>query len=317
MASALPTTLGTLRSSEFTPTRVGRSVKDELRENLIARLRAQAASRRESTLFPGIVGYEDTVIPQIVNAVLSRHNFILLGLRGQAKSAHPARALTALLDRTNALASPAARSATILTHPLCKFAAATSLPKLGDATPNRIPHRATSATWKNSPRPDVTVADLVSATSTPSRRRAAGNDLGSASSLCTTACCPAPTAASLPSMKLPDLAGKIQVALFNIMQEGDVQIKGYPVRLPLDVAIVFSANPGGLHRARQNRDSAQGPHRLRNPHALSRRRWKKASAITAQESWSSACRIEQHAQELDPAVHPRGRRADCLHRARR
>src|SRR6201995_4759200 len=91
MANSLPATLGALRSSEYTPERLARSVKDELRENLICRLRTK------ETIFPGIVGYEDTVVPQIVNAILSRHNFILLGLRGQAKS-RILRALTTLLD---------------------------------------------------------------------------------------------------------------------------------------------------------------------------------------------------------------------------
>src|ERR1700694_5312838 len=94
MATSLPTTLGALRTSEFTPARLARSVKDELRENLIARLRVNAG--KDLPLFPGIVGYEDTVVPQIVNAVLSRHNFILLGLRGQAKWRIP-RALPPLL----------------------------------------------------------------------------------------------------------------------------------------------------------------------------------------------------------------------------
>src|ERR1700683_5427968 len=93
--SALPQTLGALRKSAFTPALVGRSVKDELRDNLIARLRTTAKTKE--SLFPGIVGYDDTVVPQIVNAVLSRHNFILLGLRGQAKS-RILRALTTLLD---------------------------------------------------------------------------------------------------------------------------------------------------------------------------------------------------------------------------
>src|SRR5579859_442251 len=102
MANSLPTTLGALRASEFTPARLARTVKDELRENLIAKLRdsAKATARGKDNaapLFPGIVGYEDTVIPQLVNAVLSRHNFILLGLRGQAKS-RILRALTTLLD---------------------------------------------------------------------------------------------------------------------------------------------------------------------------------------------------------------------------
>src|SRR5271156_3517799 len=95
----LPRTLGQLRSSEFTPARVSRSVKDELRDNLIARLReiAPGGKREGESLFPGIIGFDDTVVPQIVNAILSRHNFILLGLRGQAKS-RLVRMLTTLLD---------------------------------------------------------------------------------------------------------------------------------------------------------------------------------------------------------------------------
>ena len=99
MPQPLPRTLGQLRSSQFTPELVARSVKDELRDNLIARLReiAPGGKREGESLFPGIVGYDDTVIPQVVNAVLSRHNFILLGLRGQAKS-RILRALTTLLD---------------------------------------------------------------------------------------------------------------------------------------------------------------------------------------------------------------------------
>ena len=94
-STPLPRTFGELKASEFTPTRVNRSVKDELRDNLITRLRSIAG--KNESLFPGIVGYDDTVIPQVVNAVLSRHNFILLGLRGQAKS-RILRALTTLLD---------------------------------------------------------------------------------------------------------------------------------------------------------------------------------------------------------------------------
>ena len=94
----LPATLGTLRTSPYSAERLARSVKEELRENLIARLRANASSETKAPLFPGVIGYEDTVVPQIVNAVLSKHNFILLGLRGQAKS-RILRALTpTLLD---------------------------------------------------------------------------------------------------------------------------------------------------------------------------------------------------------------------------
>jgi magnesium chelatase subunit I len=131
MASALPTTLGALRASEFTPARVSRSVKDELRENLIARLRANSAA--SAPLFPGIVGYEDTVVPQLVNAVLSRHNFILLGLRGQAKS-RILRALTTLLDpHTPYVAGSELRDNPYA--PISKFAR-DLIAKLGDEPPS-------------------------------------------------------------------------------------------------------------------------------------------------------------------------------------
>jgi len=132
MAIALPTTLGALRASEFTPDRVGRSVKDELRENLIARLRAKAGRDDEGPLFPGIVGYEDTVVPQLVNAVLSRHNFILLGLRGQAKS-RILRALTTLLDPQ----APYVAGSEVRDNPyapISKFSR-DLIAKLGDDTP--------------------------------------------------------------------------------------------------------------------------------------------------------------------------------------
>ncbi len=111
----LPSTLGTLKTSNFSEQRIGgRSVKDELRQNLICKL------QKGEELFPGVVGYEDTVVPQIVNAVLSRHNFILLGLRGQAKT-RIIRMLTAAAGRASAVTSRAARFATIL---ITRFAAA-------------------------------------------------------------------------------------------------------------------------------------------------------------------------------------------------
>ena len=90
--------------------------------------------------------------------------------------------------------------------------------------------------------------------------------------------------------ELPDLAGKIQVGLFNIMQEGDVQIKGYPIRLPLDLALVFTANPGRLHRPRQDHHAAQGPHRQRDPHALPGWRWSRASPSPSRRLGSTGCR---------------------------
>ena len=237
MANALPTTLGALRASEFTSARVGRSVKDELRENLMTRLRANAASGGDTPLFPGIVGYEDTVVPQLVNAVLSRHNFILLGLRGQAKS-RILRALTTLLDvHTPYVAGSELRDNPYA--PISKFAR-DLIAKLGDDTP--IAWLSPNERYvEKLATPDVTVADLVGDID-PIKAARSNQDLGSELTM-HYGLLPRANRGIFAINELPDLAGKIQVALFNIMQEGDVQIKGYPVRLPLDVAIVFSANP--------------------------------------------------------------------------
>src|SRR5207247_2501541 len=155
-------TLGELKGiPDFDPRGASRSVKDEIRRNLLRAL------EKGETLFPGVHGYEDTVIPQIVNALLSRHNFILLGLRGQAKS-RILRGLINLLDPEMPLVAGCALHDGLL---------------------------------------------------------------------------PPANGGIFAINELPDLAGKIQVGLFNIMQEGDIQIKGYPLRLPLDVLLVFTANP--------------------------------------------------------------------------
>jgi magnesium chelatase subunit I len=235
MAIPLPKTLGALRSSEYTPARVGRTVKDELRENLIAKLRASGTTK--APLFPGIVGYEDTVVPQIVNAVLSKHNFILLGLRGQAKS-RILRQLTSLLDPfTPCVAGSELRDNPY--QPLSKFSR-DLIERLGDDTPiawltpdDRFVEKLAT--------PDVTVADLVGDID-PIKAARSNQDLGSELTM-HYGLLPRANRGIFCINEIPDLAGKIQVALFNIMQEGDVQIKGYPVRLALDVALVFSANP--------------------------------------------------------------------------
>ncbi len=233
--SALPTTLGQLRKSVYTPALVARSVKDELRDNLIARLRETAKTK--APLFPGIVGYDDTVVPQIVNAVLSRHNFILLGLRGQAKS-RILRALTTLLDPfTPYVAGSELRDNPYA--PLSRFAK-NILAEQGDDT---------AIAWltpedryvEKLATPDVTVADLIGDVD-PIKAARSGQELGSELTM-HYGLLPRANRGIFAINEVPDLAGKIQVALFNIMQEGDVQIKGYPVRLELDVAIVFSANP--------------------------------------------------------------------------
>lgn len=228
----LPRTLGELRLSNFSEQRLLiRHVKDELRDNLVARLRSG------ETVFPGIVGYDDTVVPQIVNAVLSRHNFILLGLRGQAKS-RILRALTALLDpETPFIAGCEIRDNPY--QPLCKRCREL-IRECGDATP--IDYMTADERYvEKLATPDVTIADLIGDID-PIKAARSGHELGSELTV-HYGLLPRANRGIFAINELPDLAGKIQVGLFNIMQEGDVQIKGYPVRLPLDVALVFSANP--------------------------------------------------------------------------
>jgi magnesium chelatase subunit I len=229
----LPRMLGELRHSpRYSQAQLGgRSVKDEMREHLIERLRTK------EILFPGIVGYDDTVIPQMVNAILSRHNFILLGLRGQAKS-RILRALTTLLDET----VPYIAGCEIRDNPykpLCK-PCRERIAAEGDATAIAWLPREDRYVEKLA-TPDVTVADLIGDLD-PIKAARSGEHLSSEMNI-HYGLLPRANRGIFALNELPDLAGKIQVALFNIMQEGDVQIKGYPVRLALDVALIFSANP--------------------------------------------------------------------------
>ncbi len=228
----LPRTLGELQHSDFSEPRLTtRRVKDELRENLICKL------RRKETLFPGIVGYDDSVVPQITNAILSRHNFILLGLRGQAKS-RILRALAGLLDPF----TPYIAGCEIHDNPyapICRRCRELVAQK-GEATPigwlkpeERYVEKLAT--------PDVTIADLIGDID-PIKAARGGHELSSELTV-HYGLLPRANRGIFAINELPDLAGKIQVGLFNIMQEGDVQIKGYPIRLPLDVALVFSANP--------------------------------------------------------------------------
>jgi magnesium chelatase subunit I len=231
LPSHLPQTLGELRNSAWTFERVTRSVKDELRDNLIAKLRAK------ESIFPGVVGYEDTVIPQIVNAVLSRHNFILLGLRGQAKS-RILRGLTTLLDDV----VPYIAGSEIRDNPYKPLSlySRNLIAAKGDDTP--IAWLTPDERYvEKLATPDVTVADLIGDVD-PIKAARSGEQLSSELTM-HYGLLPRANRGIFAINEAPDLAGKIQVALFNIMQEGDVQIKGYPVRLQLDVAITFSANP--------------------------------------------------------------------------
>ncbi len=292
---ALPKTLGELREHPlYGEARLrNRSVKDELRENLLTRLREGRGAREP--IFPGIVGYEDTVVPQIVNAVLSRHNFILLGLRGQAKS-RILRALTHLLDEW----APYIAGSEIRDNPWKPLAKHSRdlIAAHGDHTPIAWMSRDDRYVEKLA-TPDVTVADLVGDLD-PIKAARGGQDLSNELTM-HYGLLPRANRGIFAINEVPDLAGKIQVALFNIMQEGDVQIKGYPVRLKLDVAIVFSANPED-YTARGKivtplKDRIGSEIRTHYPETLA-----EGIAITEQEAWAErdagAIEIPRYMREI-------------------
>src|SRR5438067_1211702 len=226
------TTLRELKETEWgSPTRRQRTVKDEMRENLICLLETG------STLFPGIVGYEETVIPQLVNAILSRHNFILLGLRGQAKSRILRQLITLLDEEIPILAGSEVNDDPF--EPISKYGREL-IAERGEKTPIAWLSRELRFIEKLA-TPDVTIADIIG--DVDPIKAARGGHLLSDELTMHFGLLPRANRAIFAINELPDLAGKIQVGLFNIMQEGDVQIKGYPVRLNLDVALVFTANP--------------------------------------------------------------------------
>src|SRR5436190_2414674 len=227
-----PKTLGELRRvPDFDAESLQRSVKDELRANLLR------AIERNEPLFPGVHGYDDTVVPQIVNALLSRHNFILLGLRGQAKS-RILRGLVGLLDPEIPVVAGCEINDDPF-HPICR-ACKDRLAADGDNTPINWMSRDLRYVEKLA-TPDVTIADIIGDVD-PIRAARGGRDLSDELTI-HYGLLPRANRGIFAINELPDLAGKIQVGLFNIMQEGDIQIKGYPLRLPLDVLIVFTANP--------------------------------------------------------------------------
>ena len=228
--SRLPETLGSLRQSAYASRRAV-SVKDEVRRNLIERLKGGG------TLFRGVLGYEETVMPQIVNALLARHNFILLGLRGQAKS-RILRALVSLLDEQMPIVAGSEINDDPF-KPISKFAKSL-IREAGDETPISWVDRDSRFVEKLA-TPDVTVADIIGDVD-PIRAARGGHVLSDELTI-HYGMLPRANRGIFALNELPDLAGKVQVGLFNIMQEGDVQIKGYPVRLALDVLLCFTANP--------------------------------------------------------------------------
>ena len=230
---ARPRTLGELETESLGRTTAARPIGSRR----AARQPASRASRGGAPLFPGVLGFEDTIEPELVNALLARHDFILLGTRGQAKT-RLLRGLTAFLDD----AIPVVAGSEINDDPfapISKFARE-RLAECGDATPIAWATRDQRYVEKLA-TPDVTIADMIGDLD-PIKAARGGHLLGDELTM-HFGLLPRANRGIFAINELPDLSGKIQVGLFNIMQEGDVQIKGYPVRLPLDVLLVFTANP--------------------------------------------------------------------------
>lgn len=287
-----PRTLGELRATGWAaPGMRKRTVKEEMRANVVRQLEAG------TPLFPGIVGYDDSVVPQVVNAILSRHNLILLGLRGQAKS-RILRGLTQFLDEE----IPVMAGCEINDNPFrphCR-ACRNRVEEMGDEAPVSFLPREARYVEKLA-TPDVTIADMIGDVD-PIRAARSGLNLADELTI-HYGLLPRANRGLFAINELPDLAGKIQVGLFNILQEGDVQIKGYPVRFELDVAMVFTANPedytarGKIITPLKDRIGAEV--RTHYPVAL-----KEGIRITEQEAWlsrpgsASRLRIPRFIQEV-------------------
>src|SRR5690606_12694872 len=220
-------TLGELIQSGYQ----SRSVKEELRENLIRLLQSKEAG------FEGIIGFEDTVIPDLQTAILSRHNILLLGLRGQAKT-RIARLLVSLLDEY----VPYIAGSELFDDPLSPISwyARNEIQTKGEDTPIAWLHRSERYTEKLA-TPDVTVADLVGDVDPikAATLKLTYND----ERVIHFGLIPRAHRGIFVINELPDLQARIQVALFNMLQEKDIQIRGFKLRLPLDIQFVFTANP--------------------------------------------------------------------------
>jgi magnesium chelatase subunit I len=226
MSHPRPATLGQLKETGYRPV----SVKDELRRNVIRKLRAG------EELFPGIVGYRETVIPQIVNGILSKHDLLFLGLRGQAKT-RILRLLPELLDEW----MPVLGGVEINDDPIAPMTKTGKriIAEQGDDAKIEWVHRSDRYHEKLA-TPDVTIADLIGEIDLV--KHAEGRYLSDESTM-HFGLIPRSNRGIFAINELPDLAPRIQVGLFNVLEERDVQIRGYPIRLNLDVCLVFSANP--------------------------------------------------------------------------
>ena len=221
------TTLGELKQSNY----VSKSIKDELRDNLRNKIKAGEAA------FEGVHGFENTVIPELERAILSRHNINLLGLRGQAKT-RMARKMIELLDEYIPIVADSEINDDPL-NPISRFAKDLIAEK-GDATPIQWLHRS-ERFFEKLATPDVTVADLIGDIDPI---KAATLKLSYADDrVIHFGMIPRANRCIFVINELPDLQARIQVALFNILQEGDIQIRGFKLRLPLDLQFIFTANP--------------------------------------------------------------------------
>ncbi len=227
MPAPKATTLGKLRASGYTP----RSIKTELRDNLIEKLRA------EESVFPGIVGFDDTVLPDVERAILSRHNVLLLGLRGQAKT-RIARQLVGLLDEYVPVVEGAELNDDPL-KPLSRFAI-DLIAEHGDETPVTWLAREDRYVEKLA-TPDVSVADLIGDVD-PIKAATLKLPYSDERTI-HFGLVPRANRCIFVINELPDLQARIQVSLFNILQEGDIQIRGFKLRLPLEIQFLFTANP--------------------------------------------------------------------------
>ena len=217
-------TLGALKKSGYKP----RSIKAELRENLIAKI------QNKEKIFDGIIGFDDTVLPDIERAILSRHNILLLGLRGQAKT-RLARMMTQLLDEHMPVVAGSEINDDPM-QPLSRYAIDLVNEK-GDKTPIDWIHRSERFVEKLA-TPDVSVADLIGDVDPI---KAASLKLSYADErVIHFGLVPRAHRSIFVLNELPDLQARIQVSLFNILQEGDLQIRGFKLRFPLDIQFVFT-----------------------------------------------------------------------------
>ena len=227
MSTKQATTLGELKKSGY----VSLPIKEEIRKNLLTKIRAK------ENPFPGIMGYEDTVIPDTERALLSRHNILFLGLRGQAKT-RMARQMTDLLDEYIPVVSGSEINDNPF-HPISKYSR-DLIEQKGDATPIEWLHKSKRYGEKLA-TPDVSVADLIGDIDPI---KAANLKLSFADEeVLHYGIIPRSNRCIFVINELPDLQARIQVSLFNILEEGDLQIRGFKLRLPLDVMFVFTANP--------------------------------------------------------------------------